>query len=303
MNLFPLIFGKKAKEKFKYYKRLLRFYAVKLLLDLLKKATVPSISKIAHLLMKIMPVIFKHELKRASELLPEEFQGKRSKILHGMIANQANNLLEIIFYENLLAHNPDFITISGIERLEKARKEGRGAILLSAHFGNWELVGYKLAELGFDMNVIARPQAIKQMTELMNEFREKRGVKILMKENLTASLKILKQNGFVGIVSDLNAREKGWQVDFFGRKASFYIAPVLLAMRSKAPIFPTFIERKADGSHFITIQEPLIFSSEEKRSQRVQKYVNRFIEIIRKRPDHWVWFHERYHKAYLGQAE
>ncbi|MBF0406561.1 MAG: lysophospholipid acyltransferase family protein [Candidatus Riflebacteria bacterium] len=285
---------------FKYYKRLIRYKFIKLLISALQSVDTP-LNRQAALLMKIMPFIYHREIIRGRELLPDLFSDRADQIVSGMIKNQVLNLLECIHYERLVEKDRDFVTITGTQFIEDALRNGTGGMILSAHFGNWELIAYKLAELGYDMNAIARPQAIDQMTSLMNEFREKRGVKVLMQDNLAGSLKLLKQNKLIGIVADLNARERGFQVDFFGKKASFYISPVLLGIRSKAPLFPTFIQRMPDGKHVIEVQKPIFFFQNENRRDQVQTYVDRYVDIFKKRPDHWVWFHERYQHAELGK--
>ncbi|MBI3038748.1 lysophospholipid acyltransferase family protein [bacterium] len=251
----------------------------------------------------IFSKIFRHELKRARELLPEEFSPRKDEVIKGMAENQISNLLEIFLYEKIMRVQPSFVEILGIEHLKNAVSMNRGVIILSAHFGNWELIAYTLVKLGFPIYAIVRPQAVNRMTEFMNSFRERRGVKVLMAENLKLSLKILRGGGLVGIVSDLNAREWGYQASFFGRKASFYPTPVILSERSRAPVIPAFIERQRSGVQIVRFEPPILWKSDGTMVEKIQQYVSRYENAIRKRPDHWVWFHERYVHAELGRSE
>ena len=191
----------------------------------------------------------------------------------------------------------------GREHLEEATRKGKGIIILSAHFGNWEVMGYELRKMGLPLHVLARPQAVNQMTEFMNSFRERRGVKVIMEKSITESLKLLHQGKTVGMLSDLNAREWGYQVEFFGRNASFYSSPVILSVRSGAPLIPSFTERQRDGSLLLRFEAPITWEKGESMRQRVQKYVRRYEEAFRRRPDHWCWFHERYEHAALGRTD
>jgi len=120
---------------------------------------------------------------------------------------------------------------------------------------------------------------------------------------LSASLKLLKEGALVGVVSDLNARERGYRVPFFGREASFYPTPVILSMRGNAPLIPAFIERQSAKKQIIRFESPVEWVPNEKMSQRVSRYVQRYEAAFRRRPDQWVWFHERYAHAELGRVD
>lgn len=190
--------------------------------------------KLKRLLLKVFPVFFSRQLEKARELLPTEFAGERDSIIKAMAENQITTLLEVLFYEKLIAHDPEIIKVMGKENLEEAVKNGKGMIILSAHFGNWEVMGYTLTRMGFPLHVMARPQAVDQMTEFMNSFRERRNVKVIMHNAMPECLKLLGQGKTVGLLSDLNAREWGYQVSFFGRNASF-TAPRLFLQYAVVP--------------------------------------------------------------------
>lgn len=291
------------KDRFKKYKRILRFYIIKAVIDSIIRQPVRVLPKIKRLLLKFFSMIFRTELSIASNLLPEEFRSRKAQILKGMAENQVSTLLEVFCYEKLLESNPNYIKIEGLENLEKAYKEHGSFIILSAHFGNWEIIGYTIAKLGYKMNVIARPQAETQMTKLMNSFREKRNIDVIMKNNIKESIRRLRSGEIVGLLSDLNAREWGYQTEFFGKKASFYNVPVILSMRAKSPIIPSFAERQADGTQIIRFEEPIIWTKGESMVDRIRKYVERYERAFRRRPDQWCWFHNRYEHSELGRLD
>jgi len=291
------------RDQLKTLKRTARYHLLSTLVKMMTRLPATAVPKLRRLLMKVFPLVFAQQLRRADELLPAEFAECKDEILRRMIENQAQTILEVFFYEKLVDHNPGFIKVVGREHLEEATRKGKGIIILSAHFGNWEVMGYELRKMGLPLHVLARPQAVNQMTEFMNSFRERRGVKVIMEKSITESLKLLHQGKTVGMLSDLNAREWGYQVEFFGRNASFYSSPVILSVRSGAPLIPSFTERQRDGSLLLRFEAPITWEKGESMRQRVQKYVRRYEEAFRRRPDHWCWFHERYEHAALGRTD
>ncbi len=291
------------RDQLKTLKRTVRYHLLSTLVKMMTRLPATAVPKLRRLLMKVFPLVFAHQLRRAEELLPTEFAESKDEILRRMIENQAQTILEVFFYEKLVAHNPGFIKVVGRKHLEEATRKGKGIIILSAHFGNWEVMGYELRKMGLPLHVLARPQAVNQMTEFMNSFRERRGVKVIMEKSITESLKLLHQGKTVGMLSDLNAREWGYQVEFFGRNASFYSSPVILSVRSGAPLIPSFTERQRDGSLLLRFEAPITWEKGESMRQRVQKYVRRYEEAFRRRPDHWCWFHERYEHAAIGRTD
>lgn len=290
-------------DRLKNLRRNLRYHLVRGLIDVIGRRPLSSLPRFKRLFLKALPWFYQKEMHMAAANLPGEFVARSEEILAGMQENQVLNLLETLFYEKIRAEYPGYFHVEGREHLDAGVQAGRGVIILSAHFGSWELIGYYLAQEGLPLHVIVRPQAISRMTEFMNGFRQKRGVKVLMENNLSASLRLLRAGKVVGLVSDLNARERGFQAEFFGRNASFYPTPVLLGMRTGAAVIPTFIERHSPRRQNIRFEEPMVWEAEATMRENVQKYVNRFEQAFRRRPDHWVWFHDRYSHADLGRSD
>lgn len=290
-------------DRLKNLKRRIRYYLIKVLVAQMTRLPARRLPKLQRLFMKVFPLIFKKEIVRARRLLPPEFSDRADEIIDGMTFNQVATLLEVFFYDKIKQNRPDFVSIEGREILERAVKDHGAFIILSAHFGNWELIGYELAAMGYPLHVVVRPQAVNQMTEFINSFRESRGARVIMGNNIIESLKLIKQKKVVGLVSDLNAREWGYRVNFFGKTASFYHAPVILAERGKVPLIPAFAERNQDGSQTIRFEEPVTWPDQASMPEKVQTYVDRYQKAFRRRPDLWCWFHERYKHAELGRSE
>jgi len=290
-----------VRDKLKAFKRHLRYLFLFSVFRWISRYPVESIFRIKNLIVKLVPFFFEKELEKARENLPPEFASNSEEILRKLTNNQVLTLLEVFFYEKILEAYPDFIFVTGKEILDRAVAEHKGVIILSAHFGNWELIGYTLAKMGYPIYAVARPQAVNSMTRFMNSFRESRGVKVLMDKNLSSSLRLLKKGNFVGILSDLNARERGFRVEFFGRPASFYPTPIILAERSGAILVPTFIERHGKWKQWIRFEEPVAWNPRDTMCGKIRRYVERYENAFRRRPEQWAWFHDRFSLADLGR--
>lgn len=291
------------KEDLKKLKRTIRFYLIKILVSLLTTLPTTKIKKLKLLLVKAVKTFGKKECEKAYQLLPTEFSHRKNEIIHGMIENQVLTLLEVIFYEKLKKENPNFCRFENWEIIEEIQKQGKVPCVLAGHFGNWEVLAYELIKAGLDMTVIARPNNLNQMTEFINGFREKQGVKVIMENNIAEAIKILKSGKVAGIVADLNAREWGYQVEFFGKNASFYSAPVIISVRSKMPLVPIFSERRPDGNIILKVCKPLVWKKNESMGDRVQKVAKVYEEEYRLRPDLWCWYHDRYIHAEMGKLK
>jgi KDO2-lipid IV(A) lauroyltransferase len=102
-------------------------------------------------------------------------------------------------------------------------RRDHGMIVLTGHFGNWEILGYVMGTMGFETTSVARTLDNPYINNYVMGMREKHGQRIVDKKGATEPvIKALEENGVVGFIADQNAGAKGCFVDFFGRKASTY---------------------------------------------------------------------------------
>lgn len=192
------------------------------------------------------------------------------------------------------------VTIEGRDHLDQAVKRGKGVLLITAHFGNWELLGVALAAYGVPLNVVARPLDNLRIDKLLNSLRSVTGTNVIPKKGaLREILKRLKQGEGVGILIDQNvSRNEGVFVDFFGYPAATNKSPALVAMRSGAALIPLFIIREGRYRHNILCGEeiPLHRSGDVERD--ILENTGRFTAVvesgIRKYPEQWFWMHQRW---------
>ncbi|MBU0617230.1 MAG: lysophospholipid acyltransferase family protein, partial [Planctomycetes bacterium] len=132
----------------------------------------------------------------------------------------------------------------------------RGVIMLTAHFGNYELLGYTLARLGLPLTAVMRPLDNPLINEFLVTSREAGGVTLLYKKRATeAADEIIEAGGALCFISDQDAGRKGVFADFFGRPASWYKSIALLAMRHRTPLVVGYATREKSGFHYgITVE-------------------------------------------------
>jgi KDO2-lipid IV(A) lauroyltransferase len=190
------------------------------------------------------------------------------------------------------------VRVAGAEHLDAALSAGRGAVLLTGHIGNWEMGGTALAVQGYPMTAIARPQDNPTLNALLLRIREAHGMDIVPLTDVRACITTLRQNRFLAILGDVNAKQPGAFVQFFGRPAATYTGAAYLAMTTGASLIPIFDERLPDYSHCITVQPPIIVSNTGDRrhdllvtTMRAQFVIQ---EEVRRRPHEWFWQLQRW---------
>ncbi|MDP3730123.1 MAG: ELM1/GtrOC1 family putative glycosyltransferase [Candidatus Omnitrophota bacterium] len=191
-----------------------------------------------------------------------------------------------------------YVEVVNMERIENAAKSGRGTMLLTAHFGDWELSSLVSAMKGFPITVLAREQKMKRLNELLNRLRESKGCKVVRKGMSTKNiLKELYRKNMVGILSDQDAGRNGTFVNFFGRPTSAHIGPFEIARHTDSIILPNFIVRAGGPFHKLYLEDYIDVGRSEGREALVgglQRYMSLLEKYIRKYPAQWLWLHKRW---------
>ena len=218
-------------------------------------------------------------------------------------------LLEILYIPAL---NPQslarLVTIENGHYLRNAQAEGKGVVLVTTHFGNWEWLAARLSQAGYPMAAIAQGQPTAGVDQLLNEYRQHVGMEPFARGSvLTGALKALRKGKVLGFLIDQDARSEGIFVNFFGIPTSTPRGPALFAIRTGSPIVPVVIIRHGRG-YRILFHPPLLWdrqapiTEEETILRNLTDQVTRIMEArIREYPDHWWWFQRRWLTAPDGQ--
>lgn len=184
------------------------------------------------------------------------------------------------------------IKVEGLEHIDAALKKGKGAIILSAHLGNWEMGGILMALIGYPMLAVALPHRYHRVNSLFNAQREKMGVVVAPSLGIGVRriYEALKGNRLVALVGDRDFNNAGEKMDFLGASKVIPRGPAVISMRTQAPIIPGFVIRKPDDSFVLEFSEPLPQIEDEIECMKVYA---KFIEKkIQQYPRQWLLFRE-----------
>jgi KDO2-lipid IV(A) lauroyltransferase len=197
------------------------------------------------------------------------------------------------------------VSVEGAERLRDALREGKGALLFTAHFGNWEVGSVPISRIG-RLNVIARPLDNPLLERELAAVRARLGAEVIYKTWAARPiLQALRRNEIVAILIDQNVlRDQAVFVDFFGKPAATTPALATFHLRTGAPLFPVFCVPGPPRGYRLTIHPPLRFEPGGDAGRDVLKITQvctKMIEgEIRERPGLWLWFHNRWKSRPAG---
>ncbi|MEP0845909.1 MAG: lipid A biosynthesis acyltransferase [Phycisphaerae bacterium] len=184
---------------------------------------------------------------------------------------------------------------------------GRGALLLTAHFGNFELMGYAISRLGLPLTAIMRPLDNVLLNEFLVSTRRASGLSLLFKKGaMEAADDVIAGGGALCFIADQDAGRKGVFADFFGRPASWYKSIGLLAMRHRVPIIVGHATRIGAGFRYRLSIERIIQPEELDAADDPLAWVTHTFAVamevaIRRAPEQYLWAHRRWKTRPRGE--
>ncbi len=191
------------------------------------------------------------------------------------------------------------VRFEGQEHFEAAFARGKGVILITAHYGNWEMMGPRLARAGYQVSAVSRTADDPATERMIESIRTRCGLRqIPRRQAARLGLAALRRNEILAILMDQNTAEGGVFVSFFGYPASTATGPAVFALKTGAALVPTFCLRETNGTHVMRADPPIYPESTGNRDQDIRRLTGRLtgaIEAqIRERPELWCWLHNRW---------
>lgn len=261
----------------------------------------------ARILARLWPRLTPRHRNRAIEHLtialgdrhtPEELE----RIADRSLASVAMFAVESICLPRLITSYSwnRYIDLGNFDEALATILEGRGAILVTGHYGAFELMGHLLAALGLDVVAVMRPLDNVYLNRFLVRSRRQQGLDLLDKKGATAKAEeIIREGRLLGFVGDQDAGRKGIFVDFFRRPASTYKSIGLLAMATQCPIIVGYARRQGNRARYTVGVQRIIRPGEwEQQGDPLrwitQEYTSAIEAFVREEPEQYLWIHRRW---------
>ncbi|MCA1603480.1 MAG: lysophospholipid acyltransferase family protein [Acidobacteria bacterium] len=269
-----------------------------------------SIGRLAYLL----PGKLRRTGSRNLEIaFPEMSVAERKRLLCGCFASLGRLLGE---FTQLPRATPEKLRqlieydVVGLAHLREAEKNNRGVIFLTGHLGVWELHSFGWSALEYPLSFLVRPLDNPRIEEMIERIRTRFGNRAIDKQSAARqSLRVLREGGTLGILSDLNTQTReGVFVPFFGKLACTTAGIATLALKTDALVIPTCaVWDKKRKRYFFHGDPPVELIRTGDPSKDIEVNTARFAaaveRMVRLYPDQWLWIHKRWKTRPTGEAD
>lgn len=218
-------------------------------------------------------------------------------IARQIFRNQAKNYFDLLRLSSL---TPQAISgqareITGLEHLDRALARGRGVVLVSAHFGNFDLAGQVLALRGYRVTGVAEHLRPERLFRYICRLRQSHGLRYVPIDRwLRPVFRALAANEIVALAIDRNVTDPGRLVEFFGQPARLPDGYLRLALRTRAALILGFCLRLGDDSFRIIIEPELELERTGDADRDIESNMRRALDVFRghlsRHPEQWVFF-------------
>lgn len=203
-----------------------------------------------------------------------------------------------------VARRKQWVRVENIEAPIRAHAQGKGILLLTGHFGNWEVA--TVAGIGQfpqyrDLfHFVRRPIRPQWLNDFITRRFQKSGLGTLAKRgSLDTLLELLSGGAIIGFILDQHSsRRDGVEVDFLGHRAGTFKSLAIVALNTGAPVVPAACWREPDGSHVLRFEEPLPLSECEDTGEAIRRNTRAYNvaleRMLLRHPEQWIWMHQRW---------
>ncbi len=239
-------------------------------------------------------------LANLRRVFPDRTPDQRATLLNDSATQLGANLFDALTLDRWQARRYEGIVDDGaIGVLNALRERGRGVLVLTGHFGCWELLGgYLAAGLG-GLTVVTGTIHNAPVDEMVNTWRRQAGLTPVPREgDLRPLLRCLKTGGVAAVLLDQNTRVENIVVPFCGHPAPTPVGFARLALKQGTPVLPVVIGREGRG-HRVThgvLLDPAVYTGPDAETRLLTDCNAALESCLRRNPIEWVWFHSRWHE-------
>jgi KDO2-lipid IV(A) lauroyltransferase len=265
---------------------------------------------IAKLAYHLHPRLRRVGLRNLELAFPEKSPAERRRILRGLYVSLGRLLGEVCLFPRYTPENASQIAVyQGFENFEAAEKRGKGVLLLTAHFGGWEVGSFFHSLCGHPMQIVVRPLDNAPLDALVTRYRGLHGNTMIGKQEFARALiSAMRKNATVGILMDTNMTPpQGVFADFFGRPACTASGLARVALKTGATVVPAFtIWDEVLRKYRVEFDRPveLVRTGDDEADAiaNTGKFTRIIEEYVRRYPDQWLWVHRRWKTRPAGEA-
>ena len=240
----------------------------------------------------LVPSLRRRAADNLHRVFPDMDPIQRRQILGQVARNTGRTLTEILFNQEF-AVQAEAIPINGpgLEALREARAKGKGAIIVSGHFGQWEAIRHALKAQGLETGALYRPNNNPHYEPLFRRGIKAGGAPIIARGSVgnRNMIKHIRSGGFIALLMDQYIQD-GTTLTFMGHPAVTSLSAAQMALRYDLPLVPIFSKRTRDGFEIIA-EEPIPHTHAR---EMMQTFNDRLGEQVRAAPGQWHWLHNRW---------
>ncbi len=297
---------RKKKKKHNPVLDWLLYVAVRIVVVFLSLFPIETNLAFARILGRLLWKYYGRGRQRALDNLHASFPEESEQWIHQTGRRSFEHLvmltIDVLFTPRLVCKDNwrHYSRFKNAEYIKWLMKERKGLLMVTGHYGNFEIIGYLMGLFDFDTYSVARPLDNKYLNRYLYGVRQRRGLKLIDKKGAAKLMpEIMRAGSTLGFIADQDAGKKGIFVDFFGRKASTYKSIGLLAITYNLPIVVGYC-RRIDNRFFFEFKRTRLILPQEWADKAdplewvTAEYTKAIEGFVREDPTQYWWLHRRW---------
>ncbi len=239
-------------------------------------------------------------LENLGIVFPDKDTSWKEELLKKVYDHLALSLTEYLCLSKKPERVLDWINeVEGLDILSDLQAKGKGAVILTGHVGNWELLGAWLSLKGFPVNAVIRDPNDPGVAGILKEYRKKTGLRTISKGKvMTSAVRSAKKGDFVALLADQDGGNTGYRIPFMGRECSTVGGPAMVSILADVELVPLYSYRVSPYVHKVVVNPPFSPSYSGDRNERILETSRRcnfeIEKMIHAHPEQWLWLHRRW---------